>query len=278
MRIVAPTEPGEEAVEEGKGVKRGAEATADANPSSTSFFGGFTVERKPMPAPAPPPRLSPWPWNTWDAHYRLALALAAALVAGVFVRGRTGAATGLIAVWDVFAATNLLLVWAVILTQDPFEMRRAVRLEDASRTFIFIVVVVAAAASLLAAFANLGPAKDLPRGRLAGHLLLSVGAVGLSWALVHTVFAMRYAHYYYEGAREGARDQVRGGLIFPQEPHPDYLDFAYFAFVVGMTCQVSDVQISRRALRRMALWHGLIAFGFNTAILALFVNIVAGIL
>ena len=273
-----PREPGAEAVEEGKGVKQGAKAPADANPSSTSFFGGFTVECKPMPAPAPPPRLSPWPWNNWDAHYRLAVAVAAALVAGVLVQGRTGAATGLIAVWDVFAAVNLLLIWAVILTQDPYEMRRAVRLEDASRTFIFTLVVVTAAASLLAAFMNLGPARDLPRGRLASHLVLSISAVGLSWALVHTVFAMRYAHYFYEGARDGSRDKVKGGLIFPQEPHPDYLDFAYFAFVVGMTCQVSDVQISRRELRRMALWHGLIAFGFNTAILALFVNIVAGML
>ena len=113
-------------------------------------------------------------------------------------------------------------------------------------------------------------------GRVAGRLALSVAAVGLSWFLVHTLFSLRYAHAFFKDAHKQAREKVQGGLEFPGKGSPDYMDFAYFSFVVGMTCQVSDVQISSRTIRRLALVHGLISFAFNTAILAMFVNIIAG--
>jgi uncharacterized membrane protein len=233
-----------------------------------------------MTAPLTPTRKSSprSPWQTFDAHHRLGAAIVAGAITAFLLPKGLGAPIEVMTIWDAFAGAIVVLAWVVILTQDPFEMRRAARLEDASSTFLFTVVVVAAAASLLAVFMTLGPAKDLPKPELAAHLVLAVSTVGLSWALVHTIFAMRYAHTYYTGAREGTRENVAGGLIFPEEKNPDYFDFAYFSFVIGMTCQVSDVQISRRPLRRMVLWHGLIAFGFNTAILALFVNIVAGLL
>jgi uncharacterized membrane protein len=124
----------------------------------------------------------------------------------------------------------------------------------------------------------LGSAKNLPPGNFTTHALLSVAAIVLSWVLVHTLFTLRYAHFYYIDALKVERDSIEGGLIFPEDKSPDYLDFAYFAFVIGMTCQVSDVQISSKAMRRLATVHGLIAFAFNTAILALFVNIIAGLI
>jgi uncharacterized membrane protein len=230
----------------------------------------------------PPLMPSPGTWRSkWysaDAHHRLGISLAVAIAGGCLLAGKVSVPTWTVAVWDLFAACSVVLAWAVIVTQDPFQTRRTAKLEDASRTLLFVLVVSAAVASLFAVAAMLEQAKGHARSRLAGHIGLSVGAVVLSWILIHTVFALRYAHHYYSGARDKPRDEVAGGLLFPDESTPDYLDFAYFAFIIGMTCQVSDVQICARGLRRMALWHGLIAFLFNTAILALFVNIVAGLI
>jgi uncharacterized membrane protein len=170
------------------------------------------------------------------------------------------------------------VTWIGMSTRDPYEVRRTARLQDASRTFLFVVVVTAATASLFAVFILLGSVKNLPPGSFAAHVALSVGAIGLSWTLVHTLFCIRYAHFYYLEAHTVDRKNIEGGLIFPSDDQPDYSDFAYFSFVIGMTCQVSDVQIAAKEMRRLALVHGLISFAFNTAILAMFVNIVAGLI
>jgi len=216
-------------------------------------------------------------WLSVDAHHRLGASIGCALTGGALLRGHLAIPSLLVATWDLFALFSVVLAWAVIVSRDPFETRRRAKLEDSSRTFLFVMVVGGAVASLVAVALLLTASKTMPKAQLSGHVALSVAAVVLSWVLIHTIFALRYAHHYYAGAKEKARDQVTGGLVFPEESNPDYLDFAYFAFVIGMTCQVSDVQITRRSLRRIALWHGLIAFVFNTAILALFVNIVASL-
>jgi uncharacterized membrane protein len=183
-----------------------------------------------------------------------------------------------VAAWDVFCLVSVTLSWGVISFHDPYEARRTARLQDSSRTFIFVLVVGAATASLFAVGLLLGSARQLPPATLHLHIVLSLAAIILSWGVIHTLFALRYAHYFYEDAREVARHEIEGGMQFPGEANPDYLDFAYFSFVIGMTAQVSDVQITSRRVRRVALVHGLISFLFNTAILAVFVNIVAGLL
>lgn len=162
--------------------------------------------------------------------------------------------------------------------RDPYEIRRNAGIQDASQTFLFVVVVSAATISLFAVFVLLGRAKELPPTSFAIHAVLSVAAIVLSWLLVHTLFTLRYAHLYYIDAHKLERKAIKGGLIFPDDSSPDYLDFAYFSFVIGMTCQVSDVQVSSKAIRRLATIHGVISFAFNTAILALFVNIIAGLI
>ena len=186
-------------------------------------------------------------------------------------------ATRAVFTWDVFALAMIVLAWVTICGADPYEARRNARLQDSSRTFFFVALVVAATASLIAVGFLLGSAKDIPHVKVEEHIALSITAIFLSWTLIHTLFALRYAHYYYHDALVASREEVVGGLLFPEEPNPDYFDFAYFSFIVGMTCQVSDVQISSRRIRRITLLHGLIAFVFNTAILAMFVNIVAGL-
>jgi uncharacterized membrane protein len=101
----------------------------------------------------------------------------------------------------------------------------------------------------------------------------------LSWMMAHTTFAFRYAHEFYERDENSTRDDgVAGGLEFPNEPRPHYADFMYFSLVLGMTFQVSDVQITSRKFRKLAALQGLISFLFNATIIALTVNIAAGLL
>jgi uncharacterized membrane protein len=212
-----------------------------------------------------------------DAHHRVFFACILGALTFAAMHGRYSLPTQLIVSWDVFALTLVALAWIIIWNKDPYEARRSVRLQDASATFIFVLVITAATASLLAVGILLGSAKNLPPTGLAWHIALSVSAVVISWWLVHTVFTLRYAHFYFWDARDVERHAVSGGLIFPGKGSPCYMDFAYFSFVIGMTCQVSDVQISSPKIRRLALVHGLISFAFNTAILAMFVNIIASL-
>lgn len=212
-----------------------------------------------------------------DAHHRVLASCIVAVAAFFGLHGHASLPTQLVMVWMAFALTTVVLAWVVILTKDPYEVRRDARLQDASATFLFVLVIGAALASLLAVGLLLGLAKGLSPQGLAEHIALSITAVIISWMLVHTVFTLRYAHSFFEDARKVERHAITGGLIFPGKESPVYSDFAYFSFVIGMTCQVSDVQISSGRLRRLALLHGLIAFAFNAAILALAVNIAAGL-
>lgn len=159
------------------------------------------------------------------------------------------------------------------------QMRRRAQRQDAGRRAIFIFVVAAATVSILAIGFLL---KSTPKGSSAGlvtlHLTLSAVTIIDSWLLTHTMFALRYAHIYYLDDSETAIIDEIGGLDFPNEKQPDYGDFLYFALVLGMTFQVSDVQITSRRIRRLATIHGVLSFFFSTAILALSINLIAGII
>ena len=107
------------------------------------------------------------------------------------------------------------------------------------------------------------------------RLIIAISGMILSWFLIHTIFTLRYAHLFYGDDLKNPKVHA-GGLEFPDDKKPDYFDFAYFAFVLGMTFQVSDVQITSKRLRRLAMWHGLLSFGFNTIMIALTINLIAG--
>jgi uncharacterized membrane protein len=143
--------------------------------------------------------------------------------------------------------------------------RNAVRQDD-GRFLILLVTALGAFASIAAIVFELGASN-----RSGPQLALATVTIALSWATVHTAFALHYAHDYYRGAKPG-------GLQFPSGDHhekADYWDFVYFSFVIGMTAQVSDVGITDKTIRRTATAHGIISFIFNTALLALMVNIAA---
>jgi uncharacterized membrane protein len=135
-----------------------------------------------------------------------------------------------------------------------------------TRLTVLLISVTAAIASLAAIVINFAQAKNTPHIGFATSL--AAVTVVLSWVFVHTVFAFTYAHDFYRGCK---------GLTFPNTPTPDYWDFAYFAFVIGATAQVSDVAITSSSIRRLALAHGIISFFFNTAILAFGVNLAASL-
>ncbi len=202
-----------------------------------------------------------------DAHQRLLIGLGTALLALVSVPGTVDWSVRLTFVWVIYALTVLALTWITIVNSHPRDLPRLSRLEDSSRTLILAFVVAAAVASLFAVIAVLDSMREENR---ATHIALAILAVSSAWGLVHTLFTLRYAHLYYGDDPEQTRRP--GGLDFPQEPEPDYLDFAYFSFVIGMTSQTSDVAVSSKPMRRTALVHGVLSFGFNAIIIALTIS------
>ncbi len=180
--------------------------------------------------------------------------------------------------WDcaVFVFLGLLVI---MMTQStPDHMRRRAAVQDQGRLAILLAIIAGAFFSLLALIFLQKSMKAAP-DHLVHYLALIGATIFLSWFLVHLIFTLHYAHAYYGPASdENDEDGLVGGLEFPSEKQPDYWDFMYFSFVVGMTCQVSDVQVSGRELRRFTLAHGIVSFFFNTIILALTINIIASLL
>src|SRR5215467_13269456 len=213
-----------------------------------------------------------------DARQRLALGLAAGVVTFVALRGELRFASAAIAGWNAVAVVILALDWVIILATPQRKIRQIAQQQDLSRFLVFIFVVIAACAALFAVGFLIKAHKSQSGGHFVIHLLLTLCTVISSWALLHTVYSLRYAHTYYDDSDEPGLQQHAGGLIFPGDRPPNYFDFAYFSFVVGMTCQVSDVQITSRRMRRITLVHSVLAFGFNTLILALLINTVSGLL
>jgi len=166
--------------------------------------------------------------------------------------------------------------WIIILSSHPREVRKIAKMQDSSRITIFLFVLGASLTSLVAIVFLLKSAKGHSRGA-DEHILLAITAVVVSWWLVHTIFTLLYAHLYYDTDTDAGETKLIGGLEFPGNEEPDYLDFVYFSFVIGMTFQVSDIEISSRSIRRFALLHALMSFAFNTAILALSINVISGL-
>lgn len=188
-----------------------------------------------------------------------------ALIAGRFLPVEVAVLVG----WDVAAISLLLWVWLVVGRYSPAETRRRATREDNNRVAIWVFLLAASTASLLAVGVVLIGASDLSRQNERLLLAASLFSVFLSWAVVQTVFALRYAHEYYSAPE--------GGIGFGEED-PDYQDFAYFAVTIGMTFQTSDTAISSRRIRRTVLRHSLLAYLFGAVILAAMVNVIASLI
>lgn len=180
-----------------------------------------------------------------------------------------------ILVWDVFALAYVILCWIVIFTRSAPQIRLHAQKEDGSRIFVSAIIVIASFASMLTVLLLILSQETSDTSKMI-YVPLAVSGMLLSWFMVHTIFSFHYAHMYY-GDDEEHPEKHAEGLSFPKEKAPDYLDFAYFAFVIGMTFQVSDVEITSRSIRRQALAHGLLSFGLNTFVVALTINLIAGL-
>jgi uncharacterized membrane protein len=202
------------------------------------------------------------------ARPRLFLSALVGVLVIVFLPERLGLAARLVAGWDVGVTLYLIAAYQLMATSDEGRMRRWAALEDEGRFGVLILTVAAALASLGAIIALLGSGHA--GSRSAAQLGLATLTILLSWAFIHTIFALHYAHEYY-----GEHGGKRSGLNFPGDELPDYWDFVYFSFVVGMTSQVSDVATVSKPIRRTVAAHGIVSFLFNAALLALTVNIAA---
>lgn len=217
------------------------------------------------------------PLLSLETHYRVLISLAMAAIVYFSVRHVLMTSSSILLSWMAFAMSANIMDWIIILTSHPQDMKKISTLEDSSRTMIFIIVIGASLVSLFAILFLLKTSKGASPADVTGHVLLVISSVIVSWWLVHTIFSMRYANMYYDTDTDNGEAKPMGGLQFPDDEKPDFLDFVYFGFVIGMTFQVSDVEISDKHIRRLAWVHGLISFAFNTAIVALSINVISGL-
>lgn len=211
----------------------------------------------------------PKPLRIAYAHVRLVASVAVGVMVFFVFPAAERMSTRILIGWDVGIALYLALVFVLISRFDLAVARRRAAIQDEGGVLILVLTVLAAVASLAAIIAELGAARGTGAATGKLYLGLAVLTIVLSWTFIHVIFALHYAHEFYG---EG-RDREVGGLEFPSDDQPDYWDFIYFSFVIGMTFQVSDVQVTSKLIRRMVVAHGAVSFLFNVAILALMVNI-----
>lgn len=210
------------------------------------------------------------------ASQRLIVGVAAALIAFFLLPSSMLMQMRLLAAWDAGAIAFLVLAWTIMSRATPEDTRKSTLEQDQSGAVMLTITVIGASASMFAIAFILRNTQGLDFWPMVMHLVLAMLAVIASWTLTHTLFAFHYAHRFYHNQHEFPDDASCAGLDFPGGRAPDYLDFMYFSFVVGMTSQTSDTAVTSRGLRRLTLIHGVLSFAFNTTILALSVNIVAG--
>ena len=219
-------------------------------------------------------------WPTVLRPFAARPRLIAGLLAGITVFAFTspwiarGVTRALIA-WDSGVILFLALTFVFMASADQTRMKRHALSHDEGKHFILLIAIGAAIASVAAIVAELAGAKSQLAEREAVKVGLAAGTIGLSWLFVQVIFALHYAHDYY--ALEDDGGEHREGLEFPGDEPPDYWDFFHFAVIIGATAQTADVTIVSKALRRVSTVHSLIAFAFNTAILALMINLAAGL-
>ena len=217
-----------------------------------------------------------WPRRLLIGHRRVFIALGIMAAAFLLFPGHATLRTRSIVAWDVGVICFLLMCLRLFLTRSADDMPAIAESQEDGQWTIFWVLLAASIVSFGAVATEFAGLKDMPAGARTLRVAFVAATLLLSWLLAHVVFAVRYAHEWYD--REDDAAAFRKGLEFPGDDQPDYMDFLYFSMVMAMTFQVSDVQITARRLRRLALLHGFVSFLYNTVIVALTVNIAAGLL
>jgi uncharacterized membrane protein len=214
-------------------------------------------------------------WHAIQARSRLFSGLAVMIVAWPLLPASLSTVTRGILAWDIGVLVVVLSSAQLFITELPEDMPAAAEAQQEGEWTIFGLTLAVIVVSFVAVSGEFSSIKNAPSDTKGWIVALVAVTLFLSWLVTHVTFAFRYAHEFY--AHDEGGPKVDGGLEFPGEESPDYWDFLYFALVLGMTFQVSDVQISSRKLRRVATLHGLLSFLFNTVIVAFAVNIAAGL-
>jgi uncharacterized membrane protein len=214
---------------------------------------------------------------------RLMAGLIVGLVAGLILNITPNAlswSTRAILAWDAAVLTFLVLIFQMMSGCGVARMQTRAAGQDEGRGLILGLSIVAATAAVTAIGVELGLAKD-EHGLLKSlRVLLAFTTMAMSWLFVHLIFALHYAHEYYapDPTESGETDDgLRGGLNFPGEQDPDYWDFLHFAVIIGVASQTADIEFTSRPQRRLGTIHGLVSFVFNTVVLALTINLLAGL-
>ncbi|VTU24363.1 putative membrane protein [Variovorax sp. PBL-H6] len=201
---------------------------------------------------------------------RLLFGAAVGVAVGLLPWHFGGVARGLLG-WCCGAAAYLLPAWWLAETSDAQSTRTRAQSLDQPNVLILAAMVAGAGVSMVTIALLLKQVGQMGEATRIGHIVLGLLALTGSWLMIHTIYGFHYAHRYYQA--EPGREP---GLDFPGELDPDYFDFLYYAFVIGMTSQVSDVQVRSREMRRITLVHSVLSFAFNMLVLALSINVVAG--
>ena len=225
------------------------------------------------------PRPIKWMPDLLVARPRLFIATFVGVVVGLACMAfkDMSVSTRLILGWDALTFSFLGSMFVSMIQHSPTEIRARAVLDDEGKGVILALVLFASAASVWAVGVELTLAKAAPSYLLkAEHIVLAFVTVVASWLMVQTIFSLHYAHEYY-GVDEddGARDA--GGLEFPGIEEPDYWDFLHFSIVIGVACATADVNFTSKGLRQLGTVHSLVAFAFNTVIVALTINLTAGL-
>jgi uncharacterized membrane protein len=206
---------------------------------------------------------------------RLFIALVMGIAVGWFLPASWAArdVTRLIIGWNVGVWAYLAMAGWMMARSDPRQIQRRAKDQDEGAATILSLVVLAALASLGAIVAELSVAKDYSGVARYDHIGLAVLTIVASWAFTQVMFALHYAHEFYGATLKGRP----GGLVFPETPHPDYMDFLYFSAVIGTSGQTADVAITNSGMRRVGLVHCVLAFLFNTSLIALTINVASSL-
>ena len=205
---------------------------------------------------------------------RLIAGLAAMAVAFAAIPGEMRTPTRALIAWNVGAWLFLGLIAVMAARGSSESVRANAAEEDENQWALLAIAIVVATAALAAIVFELGPVKDMTGLRKGEHIALVAATILSAWTFTHVMFALHYAAEYYAPGEDG----VRAGLRFPEEDSPGWGEFLYQAFVIGCACATADVNATSKSMRRACLAHGVVAFLFNTIILALTINIGAGLI
>lgn len=240
-----------------------------------------------MPRRSP---LPPWrrrlyrfwlPWRIVRAHPRLFAGVAAGFAVEHFLPESFRLSTRLLIAWNAGTWFYFIATGVMIARASPHSIRQRAETTDEGKFFILVFTTLAALATIAAIVVQLAAVTGLKDWTLKGpHIGLAAATIISAWFFIHLTYALHYAHEYFDeyDNEPGRPATERGGLIFPGTEDPDYYDFLYFSYVIGVACQTADVELSSHAMRRVALVHCIVAFFFNSAVLALTINIAAGLM